>query len=133
MGKYGQEPQLLLKPKFLTTQVGNLLEKEKGEKTIPATTLPKTDGAAMETTADLIISRIPRGPILEVKERTKAKAEAEAGAEEATVISRRESRIKRGLRCSLRKIKVRLLKQELRSTYLPEVPTQKILITIPFS
>ena len=45
-----------------------------GGKTIPATTLPKTAGAATETTADLTTSPTRKEPILEEKERARAKA-----------------------------------------------------------
>ena len=97
--------------------------------TIPATTLPKTAGAATVTTADLTTSPTRKEPILEEKERARAMAKAK----EATVVSRRRSLIQLGLRCSLRKIKVHLLKQELHSTYLQEVLTPKRQIIIPFS
>ena len=107
------------------------LEKELVGETIPATTLPKTAGAVTETTADLTTSLTLKEPTLEEKERAKAKAKAKA--EEATVVSRRRSLIQLGLRCSLRKIKVHLLKQELHSTYLQEVLTPKRQIIIPFS
>ena len=128
-GKFGQELHLRTKQKFPRINFRKLMEKELVEMTIPATTLPKTAGAATVTTADLTTSPTLREPILEEKERARAKAKAE----EATVVSRRKSLIQLGLRCSLRKIKVHLLKQELHSTYLQEVLTPKRQIIIPFS
>ena len=106
------------------------MEKELEKELVASVTiLPKTAGAVTETTADLTTSLTLKEPTLEEKERAKAKAKAE----EATVVSRRRSLIQLELRCSLRRIKVHLLKQELLSTYLQEVLTPKRQIIIQFS
>jgi hypothetical protein len=87
-GKFGLEPQLLSKPKSHTINVRKAMEKEVVERTTPATTMPKTGGAAMETTAALTKSLTQREPILEEKGRARAKAK------EATIAPRRKSLMK---------------------------------------
>jgi hypothetical protein len=96
---------------------------------MPAMTMPKTGGAAMETTADLTTSLTQKEPTLEEKGRARAKAKTK----EATVASRRKSLMTLELPCFLEKIKVRLLMQEHHSTCLQEVLTPKMSIIIPFS
>jgi len=87
--KFGQELHRLTNPHSPSKVAPRAMVKEVAKKTIPASTMPKTGGVAMETIADLTTSLTRRDPILEEKGRARVKAKAKA--KEATVASRRKS------------------------------------------